>query len=504
MALQQQRLHRAEVLSIEVDLDAIVCKLPAMHEQPQCSIFANRIAEAAMKDGGIVEYERSLGLLLPATRLIPFGALELVQDAAGLATCALPSDDGGDMGTMNDEGAKAEPAAGPEAAGQGCGDGFAGGGRGSGHRQVDVEGAKARNQLLRLESDAVGEVDDLVPWRSHSGLLPSRVGQRDREYSGRRVVTSAQPGCGSAAIRRVGALLVPSAFERALAEIDNVAGLKQVYDQLEAVGKLAKKMALALEDQNRIAELRIRAARKAGTILARTVKRGGNSQGGSSAPLPEGISWNQSSRWQALAKLPEQTLTRYLAAALEAQEEVTVSGFLRASKAKDLAVHFSSERAEWLTPPELIEAVVDVLGGIDLDPCSDNQRSVPARRHFTAAEDGLSQEWHGRVYMNPPYGSAIESWVAKLQSAFEDGAVSEAIALLPSRTDTAWFCLLRSYPRCFITGRLTFSGCESPAPFPSVVVYLGKQVSKFVRRFSDSGDCYALLPAPASTHSAAA
>ncbi len=106
--------------------------------------------------------------------------------------------------------------------------------------------------------------------------------------------------------------------------------------------------------------------------------------------------------------------------------------------------------------------------------------------------------------MNPPYGSAIESWVAKLHAAFEAGAVTEAIALLPSRTDTVWFRMLRSYPRCFIAGRLTFSGCESPAPFPSVVVYLGKQVPKFVRRFSDSGDCYALLPAPASAHSAAA
>ena len=31
---------------------------------------------------------------------------------------------------------------------------------------------------------------------------------------------------------------------------------------------------------------------------------------------------------------------------------------------------------------------------------------MPAGKHFTAAEDGLSREWHGRVYMNPPYGAA--------------------------------------------------------------------------------------------------
>jgi phage N-6-adenine-methyltransferase len=260
----------------------------------------------------------------------------------------------------------------------------------------------------------------------------------------------------------------------------------------------------ALKDQNRIAELRIRAARKAGAILAHTVKRGGNSQGGSSAPLPEGISWNQSSRWQALAKLPEQSLTRYLAAAQEAEEEVTVSGFLRAGKAKDLAVHFSSERAEWLTPPEVIEAAVEVLGVIDLDPCADKARSVPATKHFTEGDDGLSKEWRGRVYMNPPYGGAIEAWVEKLASSFAAEEVKEAIALLPSRTDTAWFRLLREYPRCFITGRLTFSGHESPAPFPSVVVYLGKHMQKFVRVHSALGDCYGLLQGSAAAQLKAA
>ena len=43
----------------------------------------------------------------------------------------------------------------------------------------------------------------------------------------------------------------------------------------------------------------------------------------------------------------------------------------------------------------------------DLDVCAPpgGVPWIPARRFFTMADDGLSQPWEGRVWMNPPYSN---------------------------------------------------------------------------------------------------
>jgi phage N-6-adenine-methyltransferase len=154
------------------------------------------------------------------------------------------------------------------------------------------------------------------------------------------------------------------------------------------------------------------------------------------------------------------------------------------------SVHFSSQSFEWYTPPKIIYRVVRVLGAIDLDPCSDDERNVPAKIHFTQAEDGLRQHWVGNLFMNPPYGRTIAAWVQKLIDEYDRGSVTAAIALVPARTDTIWFRKFRDWPVCFIAGRLRFSGHENSAPFPSALVYLGEHIDKFNATFSDVGDVW--------------
>jgi hypothetical protein len=198
---------------------------------------------------------------------------------------------------------------------------------------------------------------------------------------------------------------------------------------------------------------------------------------------------------------PEQQAAAWAAAVETAPEgKVTAAHVERVVEAVQrgespaMAVHFSSLSPEWYTPPEVVQRVVGLFGRIDLDPCSNSRTepAVPAERLYVREDDGLSREWHGRVYMNPPYGRELVRWVEKLLAERAAGRVSEAVVLVPARTDTAWCGLLREHPHCFVRGRLTFSAAEHAAPFPSLLVYLGERTREFGRAFRGLGDTFVL------------
>lgn len=157
----------------------------------------------------------------------------------------------------------------------------------------------------------------------------------------------------------------------------------------------------------------------------------------------------------------------------------------------------SGSSVEWYTPAFIIMRVAQTFGGpIGLDPCStpEANRVVQARRFYTRADDGLGRPWRAAtLYVNPPYGRQIGRWIEKLLDAFGSGQVGQAIALVPARTETAWFGRLRDHPRCFMRGRLPFWGPAdrgSGSPFPSAVVALGCELDAFAVAFGDVGDIY--------------
>lgn len=154
---------------------------------------------------------------------------------------------------------------------------------------------------------------------------------------------------------------------------------------------------------------------------------------------------------------------------------------------------FTSISSEHYTPKSVLRAVVECLGEIELDPCSNSKEhpNVPAQHHFTTEDNGLAQVWKARtLYLNPPYGKMIGRWVGKLVSHHRAGDVAEAIALVPARTDTKWFSCLRDYPVCFVAGRLRFMGSKNSAPFPSAIFYLGNSPKKFHDSFHHLGDIW--------------
>jgi ParB-like chromosome segregation protein Spo0J len=157
----------------------------------------------------------------------------------------------------------------------------------------------------------------------------------------------------------------------------------------------------------------------------------------------------------------------------------------------------NSGHNEWYTPPEYIEAARKVMGGIDLDPASSEvaQRTVQAGSYYSKDDDGLTQPWSGRVWMNPPYAQPlIGQFIERLVGFVESGEVTQAIVLVNNGTETKWGqALLRSCSAvCFPTGRVRFLDPEGNLGAPlqgQMVVYLGSDcdVLGFAEAFAEFG-----------------
>lgn len=108
---------------------------------------------------------------------------------------------------------------------------------------------------------------------------------------------------------------------------------------------------------------------------------------------------------------------------------------------------------EWATPPELF-ARLDARWHFTLDVCArannakcrrffslpapEAEAPVPGDGELACGIDGLTQPWAPEVcWMNPPYGREIGAWLAKARVEALAGAV--VVALIPARTDTAWW-----------------------------------------------------------------
>lgn len=145
-------------------------------------------------------------------------------------------------------------------------------------------------------------------------------------------------------------------------------------------------------------------------------------------------------------------------------------------------VMFSSASDDWPTPQAFYDEL-DAEFDFALDVCASvaNHKAPtyyaldhadPARR------DGLARDWAadaraagGAVWVNPPYGRGIGAWMEKAAIAAAAGVTT--VALVPARTDTAWFheyVVAAGAEVRYVRGRLRFGAATSGAPFASLVV----------------------------------
>lgn len=149
---------------------------------------------------------------------------------------------------------------------------------------------------------------------------------------------------------------------------------------------------------------------------------------------------------------------------------------------------------EYATPRHFVDPIADAVGGFDLDPASGAEHTPIAPRRYTADDDGLSHEWFGTVWLNPPF-SGKEEWLRKAYSEFLDGNVDLAVVLLPVDTSTGWFheYVTEANVVWFKNGRLNFDGGGNRNRNPSFGVMLavyGEPPEDLLKLLESWGEVY--------------
>jgi hypothetical protein len=129
-------------------------------------------------------------------------------------------------------------------------------------------------------------------------------------------------------------------------------------------------------------------------------------------------------------------------------------------------VHPSKDK--WVVP----KTIIDKLGEFDLDVYAPfNRPWDTAKSHYTIIDDGMNQDWRGRVFCHPPNGKETYAW---LERCTKHG---NAIALLYAKTDAKYFqdiVLKQATAVLFIKGRVKFhytnGNKADSAPLPCVLV----------------------------------
>ena len=190
------------------------------------------------------------------------------------------------------------------------------------------------------------------------------------------------------------------------------------------------------------------------------------------------------------AEIPKEAQQEAIAAIAEASEPA--KEVMREAVKNHRAI--GTGENEWYTPAEYVELAREVMGGIDLDPasCAQANEVVGAATFYTKEDDGLSKDWAGRLWLNPPYSrDLMPAFVEKLRESFIDGDVQQAILVSHNNTDTGWFHALAGVASaiCFPKKRIRFyRDAEVAAPTNGqAFFYLGDDPQTFISTFSGVG-----------------
>lgn len=163
-----------------------------------------------------------------------------------------------------------------------------------------------------------------------------------------------------------------------------------------------------------------------------------------------------------------------------------------------IMIAITPEDPEWYTPQHILDRVYLVIGCPDIDPCCNRYgpANVIARDYCRLPErDGLTEEWRGVVFLNPPYGREIGQWIDKAVAEYATGHTTALIALMPVKSDTRWWqkIMAKSPCWCAVRGRLNFTNPQvrpddtqrKRGTFASAIVLCSTD-PETIRRFTDA------------------
>lgn len=212
------------------------------------------------------------------------------------------------------------------------------------------------------------------------------------------------------------------------------------------------------------------------------------------AELPSGENLEDVKALATLAKKSPEKVEEIVNTVVSGKADTIHRAIEKDAHAKKIVNIGSSKSNEWYTPGKYIESARAVMGGFDVDPASNDmaQETIQATAYYTIETNGLDKEWHGRIWLNPPYGSSNRDFIDKLIAEVSAGHVTEAIVLVNSHsTDANWFQPLWDYTLCFTNHRINFISPdgkpESGSNHGSVFVYIGTNTDKFACEFGQYG-----------------
>jgi len=165
---------------------------------------------------------------------------------------------------------------------------------------------------------------------------------------------------------------------------------------------------------------------------------------------------------------------------------------------KEQPAQLSSESNEHYTPAEIGEKARSLMGTIHLDPasCLEANQTIQAGQIYTIQDDGLTKDWHGKTFLNPPGGalkvngkgeSVAGLWWWKLSEAWYSGVVEEAFfcgfTLEILRHSQKSRLPVHRFHRCYPQKRIHWSGANQPT-HANVLIYLPKWGQPWLESFA--------------------